>query len=98
MQEQTQPQVDAQEPVLNPVYWNQAAFHQALQSVPFKQRDSAGRLVVNVHDHFFKLDAGALRMARVPEDLAIPSEWVDMPAHHPLRNKVLSMLGVEAGQ
>lgn len=95
MQEQMQ---DQEQPVLNPVYWNQAAFHQALQTVPFRQHDAAGHLVVNVHDHFFKLDAGALRMARVPQSLAIPSEWSDMPADHPLRTKVMSMLGLEAGQ
>lgn len=84
--------------VLNTDYWNQAAFHQALQSVPFKQRDAAGVLVVNVNDHFFKVDAGTLVMARVPEDLALPTDWQPVPEAHPMRGKALSMIGVEAGQ
>lgn len=87
-----------EQPVLNTDYWNQAAFHQALQSVPFKQRDAAGVLVVNVNDHFFKLDAGTLVMARVPEDLSLPTDWQPVPESHPMRGKALSMIGVEAGQ
>lgn len=83
---------------LNPDYWNQAAFHEALQSVPFKQRDAAGVLVVNINDHFFKVDAGTLVMARVPEDLSLSTDWQPVPDAHPMRSKALSMIGVEAGQ
>lgn len=85
-------------PVLNPAYWNQAAFHAALTRVPFKQLDAAGVLVVNVNDHFFKLDAGTLVMARVPEDLSIPTDWQPAPEAHPMRDKALSMIGMEVGQ
>lgn len=81
------------QPAQTPDYWNQTAFHQALQSVPFKQRDAAGALVVNVHDHFFKLDAGELVMARVPESLEIPRQWQQVPSNHLLRAKAMSMLG-----
>jgi hypothetical protein len=86
------------EPVLNSAYWNQAAFHAALTRVPFKQRDAAGALVVNVNDHFFKLDAGTLVMARVPEDLSIPTNWQPVADDHPMRDKALSMIGTEVGQ
>lgn len=89
-------QPDTQEaPVFNQDYWNQAAFHAALMSVPFKQRDQDGVLVVNVNDHFFKLDAGQLVMARVPEDLSLPTDWQPVPDGHVMRDKAVSMIGIE---
>lgn len=81
------------EQIFNTAYWNQPAFHVALDSVPFKQNDADGHLVVNVHDHFFKLDGEALVMARVPETLGLPTEWQPVPDGHPMRDKALSMIG-----
>lgn len=81
------------EPVFNTAYWNQHAFHVALDSVPFKQKDADGNLVVNVHDHFFKRDGQTLVMARVPEHLGLPSAWEPVPQGHLMRDKVLSMIG-----
>lgn len=81
------------EQIFNTDYWNKPAFHVALDAVPFKQNDADGRLVVNVHDHFFKLDGDQLVMARVPEDLSLPQQWEPVPDRHPMRNKALSMIG-----
>lgn len=89
---------EQEQPVLNPAYWNQPSFHEALQRVPFKQLDAAGVQVVNVHDHYFKVEAGTLVMARVPEDLSLPTDWQTVPDTHPMRGKALSMIGVEVGQ
>jgi hypothetical protein len=90
-------QADAQEaqPVVDLDYWVPTAFHLSLMSVPFKQNDPDGVLVVNVNDHFFKLKDGQLVMARVPEDLSLPTEWQPVPDGHPLRDKAVSMIGAQ---
>ncbi len=77
-------------------YWSKPAFHAALQSVPFKQQDASGNLIVNVNDYFFKVVQGQLVMARVPENLGLPEAWEPVPDDNFHRSKALSMLGLNA--
>lgn len=74
-------------------YWQDPAFHVALQSVPFKQEDVNGNTIANIHDHYFKRVQGQLVMARVPENLGIPEAWEPVPDDHFWRDKANSMLG-----
>lgn len=73
-------------------YWNTPEFHAKLEEVPFVQEVN-GQKVVNVVDSFFRREQGQLVMARVPEDLSMPTEWEAVPDSHPWRAKAISMLG-----
>jgi hypothetical protein len=84
----------AEEIILDMPYWSRPEFHQALQSVPFKQQDGGGNTIANVHDHFFKVVQGQLVMARVPENLGIPEAWEPVPDDHQWRDKAVSLLGL----
>lgn len=75
-------------------YWEDSAFHERLQTVPFRQEDADGVTVVNVNCHFYKLQGGKLFWARVPENLTIPTEWDEASdTSAPMAAKALSMLG-----
>ena len=71
-------------------YYMKNAFHELLSTVPFSQEVN-GEQIVNVNFKYFKLLDGALVEALVPEDLSIPTEWVNAE-NGPLAKKAMSML------